>query len=260
MTSAAEHKWARGVVIQAFTAEVGRAPSTFEAQCIQAVGLLETSYGKGWKPPGQTSHNWGAVQLTKAQEAAGVPGFAYTDSTPDGKTYHQAFRAYSDDVAGCRDLVRQMTKQRPATWAAMQANQGTDAVSQAMFFEHYYGSQCPQALAKYGAAAKESTGFTGRRATTEAGKACEGECIARHAKTLSARATEIAQALGEPAPPRVGAGKAQGPAPSSSVPASSVDMSSCVAGESLSSVASVVGRAAREVGDFFGLDDEPTKG
>lgn len=205
MATKERHVWARGVVEQAFELEHGRAPSRFEAQCIQAVGLLETSYGYGWSGAGVGSNNWGAVQATPAQVAAGVPTFAYTDSHQDGTRYAQAFRRYATPVEGARDLVRHMTTVRPLTAAAMRDEAGTDEVSAAMYRERYYGGWCPAAIKRFGAGAhRQSSVYVRAGATTEAGRACDAEAIGMHAKKLASSIAEIAAALNEPAPPRSG--------------------------------------------------------
>jgi hypothetical protein len=74
-----------------------------------------------------------------------------------------------DDVAGAADLVRNVTKARPKTLAAL-ATGDADQIAAAMYAEHYY----------------EGHGKT------------PAERIAGYAKALARRATEIAPSIGEP--------------------------------------------------------------
>jgi hypothetical protein len=96
-------KWARGIVDQAFRKQMGREPSLEEAHIVMAVSQLESGYGKGWGSGGAGSHNWGAVQIPKSQQAT-TKGFTYGDSSPQGK-YVTQFRQYSSDVDGAADVV-----------------------------------------------------------------------------------------------------------------------------------------------------------
>jgi peptidoglycan hydrolase-like protein with peptidoglycan-binding domain len=101
------HGDARQVVHEAFRRVFERAPTRSEAQCVQAVGWLETGYGQHWRPPGDRSNNWGAIQ---AHAGWTGPIFSYTDTRPneDGTStpYEQAFRAYRSAAKGATDLVR----------------------------------------------------------------------------------------------------------------------------------------------------------
>jgi hypothetical protein len=196
--STEQHQAARAVIVQAFQQELGRAPSTFEAQMVQAICLLESSYGTGWKSPCDTSHNWGAVQATSSSQTQ----CEYSDSYPDGTRYTQGFRTYPDDVSGAQDVVHFLYVNMPAVGKALQSAAGTDGVARAMFFSHYFGGFCPNALATYGDAAKQSMAFGAGPATTPAGKACENEAIQSYADTLYKNGSDIAAALGEAPPPR----------------------------------------------------------
>jgi len=193
-----QHQAARAVIVAAFQRELGRTPSTFEAQMVQAVTLAESDYGEGWTPPCDTSHNWGAVQATSPDQ----PQCAYTDSFPDGTRYTQGFRVYPDDVSGAQDVVHFLYVNMPDVGKALESVAGTDGVAKAMFYSHYFGGFCPAALATYGDQAKESLAFGAGAATTLGGKACEAEAIQSYSDTLFKNATEIAAALGEAPPPR----------------------------------------------------------
>lgn len=101
------HSQARTIIIGAFTQVIGREPTRPEAQCVQAIGALETQYGAGWRGAGVGSRNWGAIQC-----GASWPGdrFLYSDTHPndDGTstTYRAHFRKYPTDEDGAADLVR----------------------------------------------------------------------------------------------------------------------------------------------------------
>ena len=103
------HRWASGIVDQAFQREMGRAPSPAERQIVMAVALHESGYGQGWgkgnSSAGVGSHNWGAVQTTSDS----VPSFSHGDSSAEGK-YVTKFRAYPDDISGAADVVRILFK------------------------------------------------------------------------------------------------------------------------------------------------------
>src|SRR5262249_15080252 len=150
-----------------------REPTAIEIQAIQAIALHETGYGRLGAFPG--SHNWGSVQIPGTWGATECPegGLLWKDShpKPDGTDVVQSvcFRAYSDDVAGAVDLVRNVTKARPKTLAAL-ATGDADQIAGAMYAEHYY----------------EGHGKT------------PAERVAGYAKALARRAAEIAPSLGEP--------------------------------------------------------------
>lgn len=200
--SSPNHVEARAIIVQAFQAELARAPSVFEAQMVQAVCLLETGYGH-WKTTCgggcDGSHNWGAIQAR-----AGEPQCPCSDTRPDGSSYTQGFKTYPDDVSGVRDVLRQLYALRPTVAAALTGTKGTDVVADAMFYSHYFGGRCPNALATYGDAAKVSLAFGKGAATSSAGKACENEAIQAYADALFKGGSEIAQANGEAPPPRGG--------------------------------------------------------
>jgi peptidoglycan hydrolase-like protein with peptidoglycan-binding domain len=98
------HRDARAIVNEAFRRAFAREPGRAEAQCVQAVGWLETGYGQSWKPPGDGSNNWGAIQ----KGGWTGPVFSYTDTRPneDGTStpYRIDFRKYVTPVDGATDL------------------------------------------------------------------------------------------------------------------------------------------------------------
>lgn len=170
----ATHQQARQWAIDGFSEAFGRSPSLREVQFVQAVALLESTYGAGWKNDGVGSNNMGAVQ-------AGLPPcdaneFLYSDSHPqsDGssKRYEVCFKRYASPQAGMADVARILYKQmkiRPTS---------IHDVSQQMYEAHYY------------------EGFGATKAAR----------IAGHEKRLAEGLTEITTALGEPMPPRSSAG------------------------------------------------------
>ena len=110
----------RATLIEAFKAVHTRAPSTAEAQIMQAIGEKETQWGQGWgygaSTAGAGSNNVGAIQSTTAEGA-----FEHGDSHEDGTTYTTNFKSYSSLLEGAKDLVRHLTTYRPTTWEAIKA-------------------------------------------------------------------------------------------------------------------------------------------
>ena len=99
------HRWAAGIVNQAFRQVMGRAPTPAERQIVMAVSDLESNYGKGWKKGmGDGSHNWGAIQTKNKSNS-----FSHQDSSAQGK-YVTNFKAYADDISGAADVVRNLFK------------------------------------------------------------------------------------------------------------------------------------------------------
>ncbi len=100
------HKDMRALVETAFLNQFGRQPTRPEAQCLQAIGWLETNYAASWKGPGIGSWNFGAIQRGAWQGSF----FEYTDTHPnaDGTStpYKIGFRKYPDAVSGVADLCK----------------------------------------------------------------------------------------------------------------------------------------------------------
>jgi hypothetical protein len=157
------HRWAAGIVNQAFQQVMGRAPTTAERQIVMAVSDLESNYGKGWKKEqGAGSHNWGAIQTRSKTNS-----FSHGDSSAQGK-YITNFKSYPDDVAGAADVVRNLFKSNgkqrmpdpthanramgavvngPGRAELIQAATQTgdvDAFSRAMWFTSYFEGTAPQ--------------------------------------------------------------------------------------------------------------------
>ncbi len=101
------HADMRLLLRDAFARVFGREATLPELQCLQAVASLESAYGSGWKPPGNGSHNFGAIQAGSTWNGH---TFQYTDTTPlpDGssKPYVTKFRKYATPIDGAVDLVK----------------------------------------------------------------------------------------------------------------------------------------------------------
>lgn len=165
----ASHAQAREWAHDGFVLQFQREPTLAEVQFVQAIALLESGYGQGWKNDGVGSWNMGAVQ-------AGRPpcnpetSFSYTDTHPnsDGTStpYTICFRKYPGPVEGMADVARILYKQMSIIPSSIRA------VSTQMYEKHYY---------------------EGFGATKEAR-------INNHVKALTAGLEKITTALGEPIP------------------------------------------------------------
>lgn len=211
----AAHQWARPIVTAALRSLLGREPTLAEIQYGQAVGWLETSYGRGWKKPpqkcidqgmpidyagAQASNNWGAVHATGSQ-----PSFKWCDSKPNGEVYAQAFRVYPSPEEGAKDKLRHTFVLRKAVAKAVTGPQATVwRASFAMRRGMYYGSWCNKAVAQYGASVG---GVTAQRElalaktvpeASEGILACEKEAATLHADTAFKIIRKIAASLNEP--------------------------------------------------------------
>jgi len=116
------HEEARTILLDAFGRVFGRSPSLAEIQAVQAVALLETGYGRGWKGTGRGSNNWGAITTTRPDSLS----FEHRDSRRDAGTgeiveYVTWFRGYPSPVDGAADLVSVMYVRRPSVLEAAKA-------------------------------------------------------------------------------------------------------------------------------------------
>jgi hypothetical protein len=177
------HVQAHGIILQAFANDRGRAPTAAEAEASQSVGHHETGYGRYWKPPGQDSHNWGAVQTRG-------PGFSYQDSSPDTGVYTVNFKVYPDDIAGAQDFIHFLHND-PMT--ALARGEGLVGFAKGMYGNHYFegfnASPTQQEQWKDAIDALMALGMTDR---VKAGR------VAGYAVALDKSASEIAKALGVP--------------------------------------------------------------
>lgn len=176
---AAREKWARQAVIDGWAkAHPGYAPSLAELQAVQAVSRLESGYGSWGNHPkcgnnGVGSNNWGSTQYPKLPKDGGCPDGTFLCEDYDAKHDHHykvCFYKYATPADGAASVVRNMTAPvRKKTGEAIKTGDA-EAISTAMYYEHYYG------------------GF---------GKT-DAERIEGHVKALTGAAQKIATALGEP--------------------------------------------------------------
>lgn len=165
----------RVLLSEAFARRFGRQGTLPELQCLQSVAWLETSYGQGWKPPGNGSWNFGAMQAGSSWTGA---TFVYTDTHPnaDGTStpYIVAFRKYPTAIAGAEDLLRivYVNKGRDKTVLPAASSGDTLAFSKTMHDSGYY----------------EGFGAT------------VGIRIAHHHDAVVGAIRRMAKALGEPLP------------------------------------------------------------
>lgn len=159
-------QWAQNGTAEA----LGREPTYNEVLFVQAIALLESNYGAGWKPPGVGSNNMGAVQGGKPP-CNPETSFLYTDSrpNPDGTStkYQWCYKKYPSPEAGMQDVARIL-------YVNMKIDPiSIEAVSSQMYDKHYY---------------------EGFGATRE-------ERIATHVKALTSAVKRITTELEEPMPP-----------------------------------------------------------
>lgn len=165
----------RQLCAEAFRRHFGREGSRSELQCLQAVAWLETSYASGWKPPGDGSWNFGAMQ---AGASWGGASFSYTDTHPlsDGtsRPYTVKFRAYASAEAGVEDLLKIVFVARGREAARVAAAKAD--------------------VAAFSAALHATGYYEGFGATV-------GERIAHHADAVRKAILRQCRALSEPLPP-----------------------------------------------------------
>ncbi len=97
-------------MLPAFRAMFRRDPNFYELAFALLQSHHESSWGRGWKPPCDTSHNWGAVQ-SRTNE-----GCQYADSGPSG-AYAQKFVVYPDHEAGAAGYLKEAYGRRPKALA-----------------------------------------------------------------------------------------------------------------------------------------------
>lgn len=166
----ASHKDARTWAQAGTKAALGEEPTYNEVLFTQAVALLESGYGAGWKNDGVGSWNMGAVQAG-APPCDPAKSFMYTDSHPnaDGSStiYQWCYKKYPTPEAGMQDVARILYVQMSIDPTSI------EAVSTQMYDKHYY------------------EGFGATREVR----------IANHVKALTGAVKRITTALDEPMPP-----------------------------------------------------------
>ena len=190
---AGSHKWARGVLTEAFRKVMHRDPNLAEIQYLHSVAFRESSYGRGWDGAMAKSNNWGAVHCSSTTPGA----IEHIDVRADGSEYTTYFRSYPTPVDGAADVVRNVfSSSRPKT-AQILAEGGTvfDACY-AMRREHYYEETCPKARNKYGANRVVKSAI--QPDLDEATKACARECITIRSTKAKAAIDAVALANGDP--------------------------------------------------------------
>lgn len=102
--------------------------SEAELHYLLTVSRLESGHGDAWKEGrGKGSNNMGAIQVTPAMVAAGVPFFETRDTHEDGTPYVGRFRVYPSKQHGLLDLERVLL--RPNVRAAIARGDGAAAVA-----------------------------------------------------------------------------------------------------------------------------------
>jgi peptidoglycan hydrolase-like protein with peptidoglycan-binding domain len=130
MTSVAAHAEARSLSNKAFVAVYGHAPSLGERQFLQAIGCVETSYGKGWRGDGIGSNNIGAIQAPGGPPCNPATSFETTDTHEDGSTYSWCYKRYATLLDGWIDLVRTLYARREGVRRLANDNDFSGAVAQ----------------------------------------------------------------------------------------------------------------------------------
>lgn len=131
--------YARDIMIQAWNKLYGRDPTLAERQLSQAIGRLETYYGRAGQFKG--SHNWGAVQHSRPKDGECPPGSFLGRDTMDGskKTeYAICERSYPNDLEGATHMLKILSR-TPEEKAALQSG-SAGALARAMKAAGYYGA------------------------------------------------------------------------------------------------------------------------
>lgn len=140
MSNEDAHTWARGMLLQSFSALLpGAEIAIATLQCIGAVACHETFYGKSWAGVMHLSNNIGAVQCHATQDLHGncPPGCApATDSHADGKRYGACFRTYASPADGFLDFVKWFASKPDVITAAESGDVGLFVT--AMHTHHYF--------------------------------------------------------------------------------------------------------------------------
>lgn len=119
----------------AFESLFGRPPSFYELAYALVQSHHETGWGTWWKPPCDTSFNWGGVQSTTDE------GCEYTDSGPSGR-YNQRFVVYPNHVAGAAGYLDAAYRKRPEALKAAGAGD-FDGFVRALYRASYFkGTRC----------------------------------------------------------------------------------------------------------------------
>lgn len=139
------HAQAKADAFEAFQDVVHVAPTVNELRILEAVALHETTFGKGWRPPGNTSNNMGALQADASWTGE---TFDYSDTHPTDTggavPYAQKFRAYANALEGWKDLVRELYVRRSSVRRAAQSGNALDVASAMRATKYYEGQGATQ--------------------------------------------------------------------------------------------------------------------
>lgn len=130
--------YARDIMIQAWNKLYGRDPTLAERQLSQAVGRLETYYGRAGQFKG--SHNWGAVQHSRPKDGQCPPGSFLGRDTLNGTKateYPICERSYPNDLEGATHMLKILSR-TPQEKAALQSGSAKE-LALAMKKAGYYG-------------------------------------------------------------------------------------------------------------------------
>jgi hypothetical protein len=228
------HRDARILLSEAFRRRFSREPTRPEAQCLQAVALIETGYGEGWKSPGNGSYNLGAIQAGTSWSGE---TFQYTDTRPnaDGTStpYVTKFRKYPSAIAGAEDLVRVVYQVQPRGRMSRQVTVLPAAAS---------GDS-----RKFSRALYETGYYEGFGATPE-------DRINNHHRQIERALKSISAALGEPMPDGEGAPASMPSAPPEPQPLLSAEDRARAIAAQVDVVGTLRVDAMREM---TGLDTQP---
>ena len=147
MTSLVSHADANRIVREQFRKLLGREATDLEAIYIQAVGWLESHYGRA---PGQHAawadegfYNWANIEKNPNSDGSCSEGWAIGK---DGSNT-RCFRVFSSDSEAAQALVRMLTKRHWPVLQAIAAEGTPEAVAKAMkatsspkAFDSYYES------------------------------------------------------------------------------------------------------------------------
>lgn len=143
--TASLHAQARQDAAQAFEDVVHVPPSTNELRILEAVALHETTFGKGWKSPGASSNNMGALQADASWTGE---TFDYSDTHPTDTggavAYAQKFKAYPSALEGWKDLVRELYIRRSSVRRAAQSGSPLDVASAMRRTKYFEGQGATQ--------------------------------------------------------------------------------------------------------------------
>jgi hypothetical protein len=136
-STAAMHAQARADALDGFRQVVKTEPTDNELRMLMAVSLHETTYGQGWRGPGEGSFNMGAIHATPSWTGL---TFQATDTSPTDTggavAYSQAFRSYPNAVDGWADLAAQLML-KPKVRAAAESG-SPQRMAEAMRAAKYY--------------------------------------------------------------------------------------------------------------------------